>query len=133
MYLNFTKMHGLGNDFIVIDSLSQAVDLNSEKIKFLANRNLGVGCDQVLIIEPPKKPNVDFNYRIFNSDGNEVQQCGNGARCLGKYVSDKKLTAKEKILVSTINREILITILDNKNISVEMGVPEFEPKKIPLS
>lgn len=132
MYLNFTKMHGLGNDFIVIDSLSQAVDLNSEKIKFLANRNLGVGCDQVLIIEPPKKPNVDFNYRIFNSDGNEVQQCGNGARCLGKYVSDKKLTAKEKILVSTINREILITILDNKNISVEMGVPEFEPKKIPF-
>lgn len=125
-------MQGLGNDFIVIDSLSQNVKINAEKIQKLADRNLGIGCDQVLFIEPPKNPNIDFNYRIFNADGSEVQQCGNGARCLGKYVTDKNLTGKKSIRVSTINREILIEILDDKNILVEMGVPEFNPEKIPF-
>ena len=132
MHLYFTKMQGLGNDFIVIDSITQDIKINAEKVRKLADRNLGIGCDQVLLIEPPKSPQIDFNYRIFNADGSEVQQCGNGARCLGKYVTDKKLTGKETIRVSTINRELSIKILNDENISVEMGIPEFEPNKIPF-
>ena len=96
MHLYFTKMQGLGNDFIVIDSLSQNVKINAEKIQKLADRNLGIGCDQVLFIEPPKNPNIDFNYRIFNADGSEVQQCGNGARCLENMSLIKILLEKSQ-------------------------------------
>ncbi len=132
MRVNFSKMHGLGNDFIVIDALSQNLNLNPDVIQHLADRRYGIGCDQLLIIEPPTQPDIDFNYRIFNADGGEVEQCGNGARCLGKYVRDKKLTGKKNIKVQTSNSDIVINIVDPNTVQVDMGIPVFEPEKIPF-
>lgn len=132
MQLRFTKMHGLGNDFVVIDSLSQDIRLNSQHVRAIADRKLGVGCDQLLLIEPPLEPEVDFNYRIFNADGSEVEQCGNGARCLGKYVSDKRLTGKSSICVSTANSRMQINIIDAEQVQVDMGAPRLEPENIPF-
>ena len=102
MLVNFSKMHGLGNDFLVLDNVTENVYLSSEQIKNLADRNFGVGFDQVLIVEPPYDPDLDFHYRIFNADGSEVGQCGNGARCFAKFVRLKGLTNKNKIKVSLI-------------------------------
>ena len=132
MQLRFTKMHGLGNDFVVVDSLSQDINLSSELVSFLADRHHGVGCDQVLLIEPPTQPDIDFNYRIFNADGSEVEQCGNGARCLGKYVADKRLTGKRNIRVATMNSCMHVEILDGNLVRVDMGLPTFDPLKIPF-
>ena len=101
--ISFAKMHGLGNDFMVIDGISQNVYLNENQIKKLADRHTGVGFDQLLLVEPPPQPDVDFHYRIFNADGGEVGQCGNGARCLAKFVKQTGLSWKQKIRVSTIN------------------------------
>lgn len=133
MLLRFTKMHGLGNDFVVIDAITQDVDLSTEQIRFIADRHRGIGCDQVLLIEAPQNADVDFHYRIFNSDGGEVQQCGNGARCFAKYVSDKHLTGKRAIRVSTCAGILTLHIAKNNHYTVDMGEPIFEPANIPFN
>ena len=133
MELTFTKMHGLGNDFVVIDATSQPIELTMEQIRFLADRRLGVGCDQVLLIEPPRQPEVDFTYRIFNADGGEVEQCGNGARCFARYVRDQGLTRKDHIPVATATGVITLHIEADGQVTVDMGVPVFEPAEIPFA
>ena len=125
-------MHGLGNDFVVIDAVTQNVSLSAAAVRRIADRHLGIGCDQLLIVEPPSSADIDFNYRIFNSDGSEVEQCGNGARCLARFVRDRKLSGKESIRVKTMNRVIRLSINKDNTISVDMGIPEFEPKELPL-
>ncbi|HWQ93988.1 MAG TPA: diaminopimelate epimerase, partial [Gammaproteobacteria bacterium] len=102
MRVKFTKMHGLGNDFVVIDAINQPVTLTPEQARFIADRHFGVGCDQVLLIERPRTPDVDFAYRIYNADGGEVEQCGNGARCFARYVRDQGLTTKNELVVETM-------------------------------
>jgi diaminopimelate epimerase len=132
MLLNFTKMQGLGNDFIVIDAVSHPVTLTAGQIRFLSDRHFGVGCDQLLIIEPAHDNSMDFFYRIFNADGGEVEQCGNGARCFVRYVHDKGLTHKTDIIVGTISGNIHPRIEADGRISVDMGVPRFVPQDIPF-
>ncbi len=133
MLVNFSKMHGLGNDFLVLDNVTQNVYLSNEQIKQLADRNFGVGFDQVLVVEPPYDPDLDFHYRIFNADGSEVGQCGNGARCFAKFVRLKSLTNKHKIKVSTQSGKMTLFIERDGNVSVNMPVPQFEPSKIPFT
>ncbi|MFV8818077.1 diaminopimelate epimerase [Haliea sp. E17] len=132
MLLKFTKMHGAGNDFVVIDLVTQRCKLRSQDIRKLADRHLGVGCDQVLIVEPPGSPDVDFRYRIFNADGKEVEQCGNGARCFARFVREKKLTRKRVISVETSAGVIELRVRDNHQVEVDMGVPIFEPGRVPF-
>jgi len=134
MAIAFTKMHGLGNDFVVIDAVRQIVDLNAERIRFLANRRFGVGCDQVLLVEPPPpgEAGVDFRYRIFNADGGEVEQCGNGARCFARFVRDQGLTDKDRIRVHTRGGVIELQLQADGQVTVDMGVPRFEPADIPF-
>lgn len=132
MLIHFTKMHGLGNDFVVLDLITQRFHLQPQHIRFLADRNLGIGCDQVLVVEPPTKPSVDFRYRIFNADGSEVEQCGNGARCFAKFVKDKKLTGKNTIVVETSSGIITLKITPDQQVVVNMGAPIFEPGRIPF-
>lgn len=131
MRLRFTKMHGLGNDFIVIDAINQRVNLLPEQIKRLSDRRFGIGCDQLLIVEAPKNPDADFYYRIFNYDGSEVENCGNGARCFAKFVRDRQLTGKSTIVVDTLCGRMSLHIQKNNLISVDMGVPILEPVAIP--
>jgi diaminopimelate epimerase len=132
MFIRFTKMHGLGNDFVVIDGVSQSIRMTPALARKLANRRLGIGCDQVLLVEPPSTHDVDFQYRIFNADGSEVAQCGNGARCFAKFVRDQKLTGKKNIQVQT-NAGILELQFENSGqITVLMGVPVFDPGDIPF-
>lgn len=126
-------MHGLGNDFVVLDCVSTVINISKPLVTALADRNYGVGCDQVLIVEPPKQPDSDFSYRIFNADGNEVEQCGNGARCFAKFVSDKRLTRKDRIVVDTLAGQITLNISKQGLVSVDMGAPQFEPAQIPLA
>jgi len=133
MLLNFSKMHGLGNDFLVIDNVTQNVYLSNEQIRHLSDRNFGVGFDQLLIVEPPYDPDLDFHYRIFNADGSEVSQCGNGARCFARFVRMKGLINKTKIKVSTQSGKMTLFIERDGNISVNMPVPKFEPKQIPFT
>jgi len=125
-------MHGLGNDFMVVDMISNHVHLRPEQIRRMADRNMGIGFDQLLLVEPPGKPDVDFRYRIFNADGSEVEQCGNGARCFAVFVREKKLTNKTKIRVETKNGDIQLNINDDGRVMVDMGEPEFEPAQIPF-
>ncbi|MGX5172417.1 diaminopimelate epimerase [Aliikangiella sp. IMCC44653] len=132
MMLSFAKMHGLGNDFMVVDGVSQQVYFTEGQIRKLADRNRGVGFDQLLLIEPPQQPDVDFHYRIFNADGTEVEQCGNGARCLARFVRSVGLTWKHKIRVSTMKGIMNLQIMRNGLVTAEMGVPELLPEKIPL-
>jgi diaminopimelate epimerase len=132
MNLKFSKMHGLGNDFVVIDAISQTVALTDTQIRQLADRHFGVGCDQVLLIEAPTRQDVDFRYRIFNADGGEVGQCGNGARCFARYVHDKGLTSKREIAVETASGTIFPRIEEDGEVSVNMGVPRFAPADIPF-
>ena len=132
MKISFTKMHGLGNDFMILDSTGKSLELSAEKIKVLSNRNFGVGFDQLLLIEKATSETVDFHYRIFNIDGSEVQHCGNGARCFATYVHEKGLTDKNPIKVSTTNRTLSLTINDDGEVSVDMGSPEFNPAMIPF-
>lgn len=132
MLLNFTKMHGAGNDFVVVDSYSAPVSLTSAQIKKIANRHFGVGCDQLLIVEKTSTPNVDFRYRIFNADGGEVEQCGNGARCFVRFVHHKGLTQKREIAVETASGLITLTLGDHNQVTVNMGAPRFEPRDIPF-
>ena len=131
MKLQFTKMQGLGNDFVVFDAINQAVELSEEQIRFLADRRFGVGCDQILLVEPPRHENTDFYYRIFNADGSEVEQCGNGARCFARFVRDKGLTEKDVIDVGTLKGPIRLFLKDDQVI-VNMGAPILEPEQIPF-
>nr|WP_198159218.1 diaminopimelate epimerase [Methylomonas lenta] len=130
--MEFTKMQGLGNDFIVIDAVNQAVELTPEQIRFLADRHFGVGCDQLLMVEKPVSNNADFKYRIFNADGGEVAQCGNGARCFARFVRDKKLSHKDQIIVDTDAGQLLLRFDGEESITVNMGVPRHAPEQIPL-
>lgn len=132
MLLRFTKMHGLGNDFVVIDAISQGVTITSELAQKLGDRRFGVGCDQILVVEPPSHPDIDFRYRIFNQDGSEVEQCGNGARCFAKFVRDRRLTGKNSIRVETASGIIELNVLHDHQIQVNMGVPILEPSAIPF-
>jgi diaminopimelate epimerase len=130
--LRFTKMHGLGNDFVMIDAVRQSVRLDAERVRRLADRRFGVGCDQVLIVEPPSANGIDFRYRIFNADGGEVEQCGNGARCFARFVRDQGLTAKNEIAVETLGGVIVPRIEPDGLVTVNMGVPRLEPRDIPF-
>lgn len=130
--MNFSKMHGLGNDFMVIDSITQNVHLSPETIKRLADRHTGIGFDQLLLVEPPYTPDTDFHYRIFNADGTEVEQCGNGARCFARFVKLKGLTKKNILKVSTQKGIIVLTVNADETVKVNMGEPSFEPSRVPF-
>lgn len=132
MTLRFTKMHGLGNDFVVIDAVRQRVDLDPTTIRHLADRRRGIGCDQLLLVEPPRLPDTDFHYRIFNADGTEVEQCGNGARCFARFVRDQGLTDRTEIPVGTAAGAIRLFVEPDGQIRVDMGVPILEPARIPF-
>jgi len=132
MRLKFTKMHGLGNDFVVLDATSQALDLTAGQLRFLADRHFGVGCDQVLQVESARTPDTDFYYRIFNADGGEVEQCGNGARCFVRFVHERGLTNKNEIRVGTAGGVIVPRLEASGQVTVNMGVPEFDPQRIPF-
>ncbi|EEG87267.1 diaminopimelate epimerase [Proteus penneri ATCC 35198] len=125
-------MHGLGNDFMVVDAVTQNVYFSPELICRLANRHTGVGFDQLLVVEAPYDPELDFHYRIFNADGSEVAQCGNGARCFARFVRLKGLTNKREIKVSTQSGRMTLQVMDNDDVCVNMGEPEFEPQKNPF-
>ena len=132
MGLRFTKMHGAGNDFVVIDGVRQAVDLAPAQWRALADRHFGIGADQILLVEPARGEGVDFRYRIFNADGGEVEQCGNGARCFVRFVRDKGLTDKRAIRVETLGGIIEPRLEDDGRVAVDMGEPVFEPSAIPF-
>jgi diaminopimelate epimerase len=132
MKLQFTKMHGLGNDFVMIDAIHQSVSLSPEQLRFLSDRHFGVGCDQVLLVEKSTRTDADFRYRIFNADGSEVGQCGNGARCFARYVRDQQLNLSTVIRVETQSSLLTLTHNEDNTISVNMGVPKFKPNQIPL-
>lgn len=132
MNLRFTKMHGLGNDFMVIDGVTQSVQLTAGLIRRFGDRHFGIGFDQLLLVERSQKPGVDFRYRIFNCDGSEVEQCGNGARCFARFVHDKALTGKREIAVETAKGLIYPRLEDNGEVTVNMGQPRFLPTEIPF-
>lgn len=132
MKLKFSKMHGLGNDFVVLDGVRQQISLTPEQLRYLADRHFGVGCDQILLVEKPGRSDVDFRYRIFNADGSEVEQCGNGARCFVRFVHDTGLTDKREIRVETLKGVIAPRLEANGNVTVDMGEPRFLPAEIPF-
>jgi diaminopimelate epimerase len=131
MKIKFTKMHGLGNDFVVIDGISQSISLGPEKLRRLADRHSGIGCDQVLLIETAQG-DANYRYRIFNADGGEVEQCGNGARCFVRYVHDRGMTSKREIRVETLGGMIIPRLEADGEVTVNMGAPKFEPREIPF-
>ncbi len=133
MRLKFTKMHGLGNDFMLVDALSFPVKLKKNQIETMAKRNTGVGFDQLLVVESPKSPDADFFYRIYNADGSEAEQCGNGARCFAKFVTDQQLTYKREICLETVSGKITCRLEDDGQVSVDMGLPIFDPARIPCT
>lgn len=133
MLLKFTKMHGLGNDFMVVDGVTQKVFFSTDLIKKLSDRHFGIGFDQLLLVEPPFDPEVDFHYRIFNADGSEVQMCGNGARCFVRFVIDHQLTNKRDIAVSTVSGVLRLKLNDDDTVTVNMGTPRFDPKALPFT
>lgn len=132
MRLRFTKMHGLGNDFVVIDAIGQSVELAAPLVRRLADRHFGVGCDQLLLVEHPTRPDADFRYRIFNADGGEVEQCGNGARCFVRFVHDHGLSDKREIRVETCAGIITPRLEEDGSVTVDMGVPRLAPAEIPF-
>lgn len=131
MKIRFTKMQGLGNDFVVIDAIRQAFEITPERARIIADRRFGIGCDQILIVQPSRLPGVDFRYRIFNIDG-EVEQCGNGSRCFARYVRDQGLTDKDEIRVETLAGVISPRLLGNGLVTVDMGAPVLDPARIPF-
>jgi diaminopimelate epimerase len=133
MAIKFTKMHGLGNDFVVIDAINQQFELDGAEIKRLSDRNLGIGFDQMLVVEKAQSDQADFKYRIFNADGGEVAQCGNGARCFARFVHEQKLSDAKVILVETSAGLLQLEIIDANRVRVNMGLPTFDPKQIPLN
>ncbi len=130
--IKFSKMHGLGNDFVVIDAINQKVALTTEQIRFIGDRHFGVGCDQLLLVEPAQSTDADFRYRIFNADGGEVGQCGNGARCFARFVHDHGLSDKPQIPVEVAGGIIQLSLEQNGQVTVEMGQPQFIPAAIPF-
>ncbi|ARU30429.1 diaminopimelate epimerase [Sulfuriferula sp. AH1] len=132
MKLKFTKMHGAGNDFVVIDAINQQVDLSTEQIRRIADRHFGVGCDQLLLVERPTRADADFRYRIFNADGSEVEQCGNGARCFVRFVHDHGLSRQREIRVETASGLIFPRLENDGRVTVNMGAPRFAPDDIPF-
>ena len=132
MLLRFTKMHGLGNDFMVIDLVTQHVQLSPKQIRQWSDRYTGIGFDQLLVVEPPGCPDADFRYRIYNADGSEVEQCGNGARCFARFVQDKRLTAKSVINVETAGGPISLHVRRDGQVTVDMGAPRFTPADVPF-
>lgn len=132
MIVEFTKMHGLGNDFMVVDMISQHAFFRPEQVRRLADRRMGVGFDQMLLVEPPSKPDMDFKYRIFNADGSEVEQCGNGARCFAVFVREQGLTDKSVVRVETSNADIELFIQGDGRVRVDMGEPVLEPDAVPF-
>jgi len=132
MRLQFTKMHGAGNDFVVLDGTRAAIELTAEQVRLLGDRRFGVGADQILVVERSATPGVDFRYRIFNNSGDEVEHCGNGARCFVRYVRDKGLTDKQTIRVETMNRQLELKLRDDGRVTVDMGAPVFDHAAIPF-
>lgn len=132
MILKFTKMHGAGNDFVVLDGVRQSIALSPEQIRYIADRHFGIGCDQILLVEKTLRDEADFRYRIFNADGGEVEQCGNGARCFVRFVHDHKLTGKREIVVETKSGLISPRLEDDGRVTVNMGAPIFDPSQIPF-
>jgi len=126
-------MHGLGNDFVVLDGTRERIELSTEAARHMADRRFGIGCDQILIVDAPRSANADFGYRILNADGSESGQCGNGARCFGRFVQEKGLTDKRQITVDIRDGQIVIEALDDGDFCVALGIPEFEPSRIPLA
>lgn len=133
MKLKFTKMHGLGNDFMVIDGVTQNVELTASEIEQWADRHFGLGFDQLLLVEPPTRPDRDFRYRIFNADGSEVENCGNGARCFARFVLDQKLTTNTTIRVETAGGDLELRVQEDGQVTVDMGRPRTRPEKIPFT
>ena len=133
MLLKFTKMHGTGNDFVVIDGVRQHIQLTPEQLRLLADRHFGIGCDQILLVEPAQSSAADFAYRIFNADGGEVEQCGNGARCFVRFVHDQGLTHKREITVETRCGLISPRMEEDGRVTVDMGAPIFDPARIPFN
>ena len=132
MRLRFTKMQGQGNDFVVLDGIRQSVSLSEAAVRAIADRHFGVGCDQLLLVEDPVSPENDFRYRIWNADGGEVQQCGNGARCFARFVLDQGLTGKREIRVETASGVIRPRVEDSGQVTVNMGAPRFDPREVPF-
>lgn len=132
MQIPFTKMHGLGNDFVVFDATGQTYDFDAGELQAIADRRFGIGCDQILLVEPARSPSTLFHYRIFNADGGEVEQCGNGARCFARYVFDKGLTARREIPVGTAAGDIVLYLEDDGDVRVNMGEPLLAPAAIPF-
>ena len=132
MRLRFTKMHGLGNDFVVFDGVRQRVELDAAQRRFIADRHFGVGCDQILLVEAASRADMDFRYRIFNADGGEVEQCGNGARCFARFVRQQGLTDKQEIHVETAAGPISLHVQEDEQVTVNMGEPRFQPSVIPF-
>lgn len=132
MRLTFTKMHGLGNDFIVVNALDEPFSLNREQIRQLAHRRFGIGFDQVLIVEPASVAEAEFDYRIYNADGGEVENCGNGARCFARYVIEQGLTGNRNIMVNSGAGLMKLTVEADHQVTVQMELPEFEPAKVPF-
>ena len=130
--LAFSKMHGLGNDFVMIDAVRQDIRLSADQVRWLADRHFGVGCDQLLVVEPAQTPGVDFRYRIFNADGGEVEQCGNGARCFARFVFEQGLSDKREIRVETKKGIITPRLEDDGMVTVDMGVPVLAPAEVPF-
>ena len=133
MTLGFTKMHGLGNDFVVFDATQERLQLSTEQLKFIANRNFGIGCDQILMVEKPRSADTEFYYRIFNADGSEVEQCGNGARCFARFVQAKGLSSNRILHVGTAKGRITLYLEEDDQVRVNMGEPVFTPDRIPLA
>jgi diaminopimelate epimerase len=132
MKIRFTKMHGLGNDFVVLDAVRQNFVPTPAQARWLADRHFGIGCDQILVVEPSQNENADFRYRIFNADGGEVEQCGNGARCFVRFVHDQRLTRKRELRVETLAGLIAPRLEASGQVTVDMGVPRFVPADIPF-
>ncbi len=124
-------MHGLGNDFMVVDAVSQRIHFRADQIRRLSDRHTGIGFDQLLIVEPPSKPHMDFAYRIYNADGNEVEHCGNGARCFARFVQDRRLICNNTIHVETNNGDIVLRVQQDGQVQVDMGVPSLNPEDLP--
>ncbi|MDX1345090.1 MAG: diaminopimelate epimerase [Sedimenticolaceae bacterium] len=132
MELKFTKMQGAGNDFVVFNAIDQQVELDREQLQRIADRHFGIGCDQVLLVEPPRIDGTEFHYRIFNADGGEVEQCGNGARCFARYVREKGLSSSDALHVGTAKGRITLYLEESGQVRVIMGVPKFEPADLPF-
>jgi len=133
MKIQFAKMQGLGNDFVVIDAVRQRVSLSPEQVRFVADRHFGVGCDQILVVEAAQQAGVDFRYRIFNADGGEVEQCGNGARCFVRFVHEQGLSTKRELRVETKAGIITLRLQEDGRVTVDMGMPRFQPSEVPFS